>query len=427
VIGPFRPFTSRLAALSGAFLLAASPSSSETSFDLEAFLDAQPERFGTVLASPSRYRVQILYTRIDRDARNRPTFTTFSFRLGQEYFYPASTVKLPVALLALEALARLDRPGLDRDTAMFTDAAHPSQSAVTSDPTAPRGLPTVGHYVRRIFAVSDNDAYNRLYEFLGQDEINASIRRKGYAGVRIVHRLSLPLSEADNRRANPVRFVRDGDTVYARPAREARGRWLGSTPTPLGIAEIRDGERVERPKDFARRNALPLQALHDMILAVMFPDSVPARMRFALPREDLDFVRRAMALTPRETGIEAYADAGEYPDGYVKFLLYGGDQLRIPAHIRSFNKVGEAYGFLTDAAYVVDFEEGIEFLLAATVYTNANGTFNDDEYEYEEIGFPFLKSLGESIYQLERERTREHRPDLSALRRLLESEARRNP
>jgi hypothetical protein len=85
----------------------------------------------------------------------------------------------------------------------------------------------------------------------------------------------------------------------------------------------------------------------------------------------------------------------------------------IPANIRIFNKIGSAYGFLTDAAYIVDYQEGIEFILAATVYTNANETFNDGNYEYETIGFPFLHDLGQAIYEVESRREKANRPDLS--------------
>ena len=108
-------------------------------------------------------------------------------------------------------------------------------------------------------------------------------------------------------------------------------------------------------------------------------------------------------------------DGERYPDGYVKFLIFGGDAPSIPENIRIFNKVGDAYGFLTDAAYIVDFENGIEFILAATIHTNANETFNDDTYEYDEIGFPFMRHLGQAIYNIELERDRPHRPDLSDL------------
>ena len=66
---------------------------------LEHLLESQPERFGAVLEDPARYRVQILYTQIDRDADNRPTFRSYAYRLDpDEYFYPASTVKLFAAV-----------------------------------------------------------------------------------------------------------------------------------------------------------------------------------------------------------------------------------------------------------------------------------------------------------------------------------------
>ncbi len=84
--------------------------------------------------------------------------------------------------------------------------------------------------------------------------------------------------------------------------------------------------------------------------------------------------------------------------------------------IRIFNKSGEAYGFKTDCAYIVDYENGVEFLLAATLYTNDNETFNDDNYEYEEIAQPFFRDLGLAIYELELSRERPFRPDLSRIK-----------
>ena len=54
------------------------------------------------MEDPERCRVQIIYTQIDRDENNTPSFTSYTYRLNEnEYFYPASTVKLPAAALAL--------------------------------------------------------------------------------------------------------------------------------------------------------------------------------------------------------------------------------------------------------------------------------------------------------------------------------------
>ena len=120
-----------------------------------------------------------------------------------------------------------------------------------------------------------------------------------------------------------------------------------------------------------------------------------------------------MSAYPGESGIAAYSDPAEYAQAYVKLLMVGGASApAIPDNIRIFNKPGEAYGFMTDCAYIVDYENGVEFLLAATLYTNANETFNDDNYEYDEIALPFLRDLGLAVYEIELERERHFRPDL---------------
>jgi hypothetical protein len=179
----------------------------------------------------------------------------------------------------------------------------------------------------------------------------------------------------------------------------------------LGRAEVVDGVRMNRPKNFAEKNAFPLQDLHDVLKALLFPTSVAPEERFGLTEDDYRFVYRQMSRYPQESGIEEYSSPEEYPQAFVKYLMYDRDET-IPANIRIFNKIGSAYGFLTDAAYIVDYEQGIEFLLAATVYTNANEVFNDGDYEYEEIGFPFLRDLGRAVYEIEERRKKSNVPDL---------------
>lgn len=384
---------------------------------LESLLASQPERFASVMQNPEKFRVQILYTQIDRDANNQPVFKSFEYNVNPgKYFYPASTVKLPVAALALEKLNRLNVAGLNLDTTMLTGADAHSQSEAKTDATSPTGLPSVGQYVRKILLVSDNDAFNRLYEFLGQQEINQRLRGMGYFDTRIIHRLESALSEDENRWTNPLQFTNGDEIIYAQDAVYNEVSFRGAQPELLGLAEIIDGERLERPKDFSGKNAYALLDQHEFIKNLVFPQNAKAQKRLNLSEKDYRFLYRYMSMYPGESGIDAYKNAEEYPQGYVKFLMFGGDANVVPPYIRIFNKVGDAYGFLTDAAYIVDFKNNIEFILSATIYTNENQTFNDDHYEYEEIGLPFLKNLGQAIYEIELGRKREHKPDLSRFR-----------
>src|SRR5690606_30538493 len=109
---------------------------------------------------------------------------------ANQYFNPASTVKMPLAFLALEKLNELNVPGLDKYTPMFTDSAFSGQSRVYRDTSAENGLPSIAQYIKKVFLVSDNDAYNRLYEFIGQQTIHEKLWAKGYPRMRIVRRFA---------------------------------------------------------------------------------------------------------------------------------------------------------------------------------------------------------------------------------------------
>src|SRR5450432_4161879 len=80
---------------------------------------------------PDNYRVQIIYTQIDRNAGNRPSFRNYYFHVGKDYYYyPASTVKLPLALLSLEKLNRMHKTGLDRFTRLEYDSSYSGQKVL---------------------------------------------------------------------------------------------------------------------------------------------------------------------------------------------------------------------------------------------------------------------------------------------------------
>ena len=69
--------------------------------------------------------------------------------------------------------------------------------------------------------------------------------------------------------------------------------------------------------------------------------------------------------------------------------------------MKIYNKVGYAYGTLTDCAYIHDIKNNIEFMVTATILVNHDGIFNDNVYEYDQIGIPFLAQLGRELYEQE--------------------------
>jgi len=365
-----------------------------------------------VLQNKDSFRVQIIYTRINRDEHNNPSFRNFYFNTDTGlYFNPASTVKLPLALLSLEKLNRLHMQGVTKYTSLQIDSNYPWQTPVYHDSSSETGFPSIANYIKKAFLVSDNDAYNRMYQFVGQQAINDSLHSKGYGSIRITRQF-LGLTAENNRYTNSIRFIDDhGKVIYTQSPACNPDTFHFGKPVKMGRAyyDARDS-LINEPIDFTRANSLPLEYLQQLLQSVLFPESVPERQRFNLSKDDYRFLYQYLSQYPSETNYPKY-DSGEYYDSYVKFFFRQGSH-QIPSYIRVFNKVGWAYGFLIDVSYVADFKNKIEYMLTATVYVNSDGILNDDKYDYDETGWPFMKELGQTIYQYELNRARKYKPDL---------------
>lgn len=367
-----------------------------------------------VLRDTSKYQVQILYTQIDRNEHGNPLFTDYSFNLNDNhYFYPASTVKLPIALLALEWLEEQNIEGLTLGTTMLTDSVRPSQLPAFSDTTSQNGFPSIGHYIKKILLVSDNDASNRLFELIGMDYINHKLREKGLLNSVITQRLSFPISPEENRHFNPVRFVdKSGKILLELPARQSDSVYVVPGNPKIGQAFYSNDSLIQGGMDFSYKNKFVLSDLHGVVKRIIFPEAFVGIERFNLNEEHRNFVLKYMSMLPRESDFPKY-DTKEYYDSYSKFFKFGADKSAIPSRFRIFNKTGWSYGFLIDGSYFVDFESGVEFFVSAVVYVNEDQILNDDKYETDEVGLPFFAELGDYLYQRELKRKKMIPADLS--------------
>ena len=376
---------------------------------------SESEIIDQFLSKKDKYEVQIRYTRVDRDAEQKPMLTSYSFNYDStRYFYPASTVKMPVAFLALQKANEL---GISKDDIMRTDSSRAPQTTSYLDSTSIDGLPSIGHYIEKVFAISDNDAYNRLYEFCGQDYINAELQKKGIAtNSRIVTRVGVGgYSTEDNRHTNPVSFFdRNENLVYKQEGVTASGNYfqaLSDTKKGKGFYVDDLDTIIYESFDMSEKNFLNLRDLEASLLRVIFPQLYSEDELYDFEDDDYKFLYQTMNKRPKEFDyLKDHSDS--YYDSYVKFFLFGDSENQMPDHIKIFNKVGFAYGYLTDCAYIIDIDNGVEFFLTATVHVNDNQIYNDGNYEYDQ-GIQFLAELGRAIYQQEKNREKKYLPDFT--------------
>lgn len=352
---------------------------------LEKVLQSTHPNIQRVMNNLEQHELQIRYTQIKRE-NDTVSFQDYDFQVvDQNYFYPASSVKFPAAVLALQKLNRID--SLNRNTKFYVEG----DSVET----------TFAKAISEIFAVSDNIANNRLVEFLGQDAMNKGLSERGVKPVRIAHRLGY---HSDDTATKPlIIYLNDSTTGIFEGT-------VNNAPKPLDLNKIKKGvgfqeedSIIQEPFDFSLKNYYPITAQHGLLKRIIFPEKFAKDERFDLSKDQRQFLLTAMHTLPKKVGY----DATEYYDGYCKFLMYGDTKDDIPENIKIYNKVGWAYGTLTDCAYIVDKANNVEFMVTATLLVNKNGIFNDNQYEFDEVGIPFLAELGRQLYSFELNRKKE--------------------
>lgn len=357
---------------------------------------ANPGRFDKIIVDRNSMNLQIIFTEITKKKNGTVELTDHYFNKdGVSYYYPASAIKLPLALLALQKVNELSTKGISRSTTMVIQKAFSGQTDVLNDPNTPAGKPTIEQYIKRAMLVNDNDACNRLYEFLGQEYINTELKKKGYGDAEILHRVGIAMTEDENRHTNEISFYDNANNLLYTQAPAYNRQQYSRRNDVSGKGYVSGGRVVSSPMDMSKKNRISLEDLHRMIISLQYPDAVKAGA-FNITEGDRQFLLSLAGQFPSESQYPSYDD--EYDNGYTKYLLFGGEEEGAIKSIKSYNTSGIAYGQMTDAALIKDSARNVEFIVSATIYCNADGILNDDKYDYSSVGFPFMKDLGKALY-----------------------------
>jgi hypothetical protein len=368
---------------------------------LRRFIQEKAPQLLPYLQKAAEYHLQIIYTQVNRDAKNRPILKHYALRLDtNEYFYPASLVKLPLAVLALEKVNQLRSLGVTHKSLMQLERGN---RGCLRD--APSELYSIEEAVLRQLVFSDNPTFDYFYALVPPWEAVRTLSQRGYKSVFFGHRLGRSCSPAENRCVEGIRLLSPEGKELHRMA----PRCVDSLPAHpyAGHPYLLDPQG----------NALSLKDAHQMLISLIFPIAVPRRQRFQLRTEDYALLRRYLSMYPSETGLSKAYPPHIYHDAVRKYFLLGAsDTARLPERIRIFNKVGMAYGYLVDCAYIVDFQVGVEFFVSAVLKVESPVPGPSAAGYNWAKGLYFFRELGWALYRYETTRKRPRPPDLSGLK-----------
>lgn len=379
------------------FFLITKLSFAQQNFDLipQLLINDSTHFFDKYLNNVENYRIQIIYTQIDRDSLNKPKFKDYYYRIEEnEYFYPASIVKLPFTIFALE---QLQAKSLNIN----------NKFCYLKDSTFCMNAQTIAQHINKALVVSDNHSANTLFEIATPSYLNFRMKELGFQQSRITQRFAKTDTILSRITKPFILLDSTGNIKYKQDEifwKHASNPHFHSFK--IGKGQFLNGHVVNKPFDFSYDNYVALPEIHDFLKKIVLLDSIDNGL--LINNETLNFVRSQLSMYPKECKLNTFKPENGYYDACRKYLMFGTNNEVIDTNLRIFNKVGLAYGFVTDVAYIVDYKSNIEFMLSAVIYANKDEILNDGKYDYETIAFPFMKQLGKIFYNYEKNRLKEN-------------------
>lgn len=345
-----------------------------------------------IIKEKEDYEIQIFLTKIDQ-YNSHVDFKEYKYQLDDnKYFYPASTIKLPIVVLALKKINELRSKGSEitlksKITLNYKDDY--SELVIRDSITSFQNL------IADVFLVSDNSASNILIDFIGYNYFNDEMKNADFNKTYLNHKFnpdpyvnsSWQISDLDN---NIISSINDNQKIIKADEK--------TNGLEKGERRYFKGEILEESLNFSKKNRSSITDMHNLIKYIFYPEIFDRANTFNLNVEDYDFLRYWMSRFTYEDIGEKFIGNEKFFETYNKFFIHGDEQSVLNEQIRVYNKIGQAYGTSIDNGLIKNYQDNIEFILTATIYTNKNKVINDNLYEYDDIAVPFLAKLSRAIY-----------------------------
>ena len=345
-----------------------------------------------IIKEKEDYEIQIFLTKIDQ-YNSHVDFKEYKYQLDDnKYFYPASTIKLPIVVLALKKINELRSKGSEitlksKITLNYKDDY--SELVIRDSITSFQNL------IADVFLVSDNSASNILIDFIGYNYFNHEMENAGFDKTYLNHKFNpdpyvnstWQISDLDN---NIISSINDNQKIIKADEK--------TNGLEKGERRYFKGEILDESLNFSEKNRSSITDMHNLIKYIFYPEIFDRANTFNLNVEDYDFLRYWMSRFTYEDIGEKFIGNEKFFETYNKFFIHGDEQSVLNEQIRVYNKIGQAYGTSIDNGLIKNYQDNIEFILTATIYTNKNKVINDNLYEYDDIAVPFLAKLSRAIY-----------------------------
>ncbi len=343
-----------------------------------------------VIEDRNEYHLQFILTRIIEDSSD--TIREEVKYLTGDYFYPASMVKLPTAILTHELLDSLE---LNSNSYIKMNPDEKCKNQFFTNTTQNKKL-RFTNIIEELLAISDNNYYSILFHALGARNINRKLKEYGLKNTFIYTSFNGCPKESDLIFNSYDIFDENDKKVFSQPKRtmdsiEYLGNHIFNKKKLCGTAHYKGGKKINKAKNFNYSLEYDLVDINETMVKLFHPYCYSKNKRFKINELSRRELIHSLLIHPIEIRNKKYKNSLKYPANYYKYSIIGDSKgIKLKDDFDIHSKIGISYGFVTETAYIFDKKNNQDFLITISIKVNKNDILGDGIYQYESIARPFI-------------------------------------
>ena len=357
------------------------------------FVKGKNELVDKVIEDSKEYHLQFILTRIINDSSD--IIKEEAKYLTGDYFYPASMVKLPTAILTHELLDSLE---LNSNSYIKMNPDEKCKNQFFTNTTQNKKL-RFTNIIEELLAISDNNYYSILFHALGARNINRKLKEYDLKNTFIYTSFNGCPKESDLIFNSYDIYDENDKKVFSKPKRkmdsiEYLGNHIFNKKKLCGTAHYKGGKKINKAKNFNYALEYDLVDINETMVKLFHPNCYSKNKRFKINELSRSELIHSLLIHPIEIRNKKYKNSLKYPANYYKYSIIGDSKgIKLKDDFDIYSKIGISYGFVTETAYVFDKKNNQDFLVTISIKVNKNDVFGDGIYQYESIARPFIAAF----------------------------------
>lgn len=344
--------------------------------ELLAILKGKEPIVDEVLANPEKYHLQINFTSV-QEYQNEVTLNEYSFNKDKYYYQPASLIKLPLALVSLEMLTKFqENYGINITTPLQMNTC--SCDLGTNNYVNRKPSPNLDILYKEMLIMSNNDAYNFFYDFVGPTYFNKRMRELNFPNIILRNRFYARCNGSAAQIHGGITF--DKDSTDIKYHIDCQNDSISNETQSIYLTTPGSN----------KYNVASLYTLHQLMVNLFYPSRTN---KFAISPAYLSYFKKITSSYPHS--IPEYES---YPNHYHKYLIPPSLINTDDSTIKFYSKNGNASGYISDVMFVEDEKNKVTYFVSISMYNASKKYYIKRRAHYTSPGIDFFRQVSKILY-----------------------------